>query len=46
MVKVGIKKIMNEMKGILTEVFYLRRRDEEEKEDEGDESTPNQKVIK
>ncbi len=26
---VDVKKIMNKIKGILIEVFYLRRRDEE-----------------
>lgn len=29
MVKVGVKKIMNKIKGILMEVFYIRRQDEE-----------------
>lgn len=32
MSKVGVKKIMNKIKGILIEVFYLRRRDEKEAE--------------
>lgn len=31
MIKSGVKKIMNEIKEILIEVFYLRRRDEKEK---------------
>ncbi len=36
MVKIGVKKIMNEIKGILIEVFRIRRRDEKEKaESEG-----------
>ncbi len=29
MVNVDVKKMMNKIKGILIEVFYLRRRDEE-----------------
>jgi len=32
MVKVDVKKIMNKIKGILIEVFYIRRQDEKETE--------------
>ena len=32
MIKVDVKKIMNKVKGILMEVFRIRRRDEEEAE--------------